>query len=307
MRWIPLALALCGQVLNAADDPAPVEEVLVVGEHPGPGLWKVSKRSHSLFILGTHAPLPADLVWRSTEVESAIARSNEILGAYSVSLRVDQEGALQSKREQLKDVLPPRMYAQWRALRDKYIGDREADSLLPAAAALLLQARAYERSGLTYSDAVWRKIYQLAQERAVAVRPQNYDTRLVAGGRRRTASASNNGVKYLAETMDRLSSDIRDARSRANAWATGDISAMQELIAKDASYARSRAYSWPFLNDEEVQSLHRDAENQLLATLERAINRNEATFAALPMHLLLGKEGVLARLRASGYRLDEPL
>lgn len=307
MRWIPLALALCGQVLNAADDPAPVEEVLVVGEHPGPGLWKVSKRSHSLFILGTHAPLPADLVWRSTEVESAIARSNEILGAYSVSLRVDQEGALQSKREQLKDVLPPRMYAQWRALRDKYIGDREADSLLPAAAALLLQARAYERSGLTYSDAVWRKIYQLAQERAVAVRPQNYDTRLVAGGRRRTASARNNGVKYLAETMDRLSSDIRDARSRANAWATGDISAMQELTAKDASYARSRAYSWPFLNDEEVQSLHRDAENQLLATLERAINRNEATFAALPMHLLLGKEGVLARLRASGYRLDEPL
>jgi hypothetical protein len=34
-----------------------LEEVLVVGEHPGPGLWKVSKRSHSLFILGTHVPL----------------------------------------------------------------------------------------------------------------------------------------------------------------------------------------------------------------------------------------------------------
>jgi hypothetical protein len=44
----------------------------------------------------------------------------------------------------------------------------------------------------------------------------------------------------------------------------------------------------------------------LLAALERAINRNQATFAALPMHLLLGKEGVIARLRASGYRVDEP-
>jgi TraB/PrgY/gumN family len=158
MRWIIFALALCAYPLNAEEDPAPLEEVLVVGEHPGPGLWKVSKRSHSLFILGTHVPLPKDLVWRSKEVESAIARSNEVLGAYSVSLRVDQEDALQSKRDTLKEVLPSRMYAQWRALRDKYIGDTEADRLLPAAAALLLQARAYERSGLTYGDGVWRTI-----------------------------------------------------------------------------------------------------------------------------------------------------
>jgi len=144
---------------------------------------------------------------------------------------------------------------------------------------------------------VWRRIYQLAQERGVPVRPQNYDTRLVAGEWRRTSSARKNGVKYLAETMDRLSSDIRDARSRANAWATGDISALQALIEQDASYARSRAYGWPFLSDEDVQRLHQEAENQLLAAIERAINRNETTFAALPIHLLLGEQGVIARLR----------
>jgi uncharacterized protein YbaP (TraB family) len=307
MRWIFFALALCGYPANAAENLASLEEVLVVGEHPGPGLWKVSKRSHSLLILGTHVPLPKDLVWRSKEVESAIERSNEILGAYSVSLRVDQEAALQSRRGKLKEVLPARMYARWRALRNQYIGDDDqTEQLLPAAAALLLQARAYERSGLSYSDGVWRKIYQLAQERGVPVRPQNYDTRLVAGEWRRTSSARKTGVKYLAETMDRLSSDIRDARSRANAWATGDISALQALIEQDASYARSRAYSWPFLSDEDVQRLHREAENQLLAAIERAINRNEATFAALPMHLLMGREGVTARLRASGHDVEEP-
>jgi uncharacterized protein YbaP (TraB family) len=307
MRWILFALALCGHPAIADEILAPLVEVLVLGEHPGPGLWKVSKRSHSLFILGTHVPLPKDFVWRSKEVESAIDRSNEILGAYSVSLRVDQEAALQSRRGKLKEVLTPRMYARWRTLRNQYIGDDEqTEQLLPAAAALLLQAHAYERSGLTYSDGVWRKIYQLAQERGVPVRLQDYDTRLVAGEWRRTSSARKNGVKYLAETMDRLSSDIRDARSRANAWATGDISALQALIEQDASYARSRAYSWPFLSDEEVQRLHREAENQLLAAIERAINRNEATFAALPIHLLLGEQGVIARLRASGYAIDEP-
>ena len=307
MRWMLLALAFCVHPLNAEEDLTPLEEVLVVGEHPGPGLWKVSKRSHLLFILGTHVPLPKDLVWRSKEVESAIERSNEVLGAYSVSLRVDQEGALQSRRGNLKEVLPPRMYAQWRTLRNRHIGDDdETERLLPAAAALLLQARAYEQSGLTYSDGVWRRIYQLARERGVPVRPQNYDTRLVAGDWRRNAGARKNEVKYLAETMDRLSSDIRDARSRANAWATGDISALQALIEQDASYARSRTYSWPFVGEEEVQRLHREAENELLAAIERAINRNEATFAALPMYLLLGQEGVIARLRASGHQIEEP-
>jgi uncharacterized protein YbaP (TraB family) len=306
-RWIVFALACCVGELSAADTPQPLEEVLVVGEHPGPGLWEVSRRSHTLFILGTHAPLPRDLVWRSKEVESAIARSNEILGAYSVALRVDQEGALQSRRGNLKQILPSRTSAQWRALRDKYIGEgSQTDRLLPAAAAMLLQARAYEHSGLTYSDAVWRKIYQLAGEHAVPVWPQNYDTRLVAGEWRRTGRARQNGVRYLSETMNRLKSDIQEARAGANAWATGDIAALKNLAETDASHARLLAYSWPFLSDEEVQSLHTQAENKLLTAIERAMNRNEVTFAALPVHLLLRKDGVIARLRAAGYSVEDP-
>jgi hypothetical protein len=40
---------------------------------------------------------------------------------------------------------------------------------------------------------VWRKIYQLAQELGVPVRPQNFDTRRVAGEWRRNASARKRG------------------------------------------------------------------------------------------------------------------
>jgi uncharacterized protein YbaP (TraB family) len=307
-RWALLALAFCACGLRAADDPsAGLEEVLVEGEYPGPALWKVSKQSHTLFILGTHAPLPKDLVWRSREVESAIARANEVLGAYSVSLRVDQEAAFQSRRGRLKEILPARTYAQWRTLRVQYIGkDEETDRLLPAAAALLLQARTYEHSGLTYSDAVWQRIYQLAGQHGVPVRPQNYETRLVAGEWRRPGRARQNGIRYLDETMNRLSSDIRQARASANAWATGDIAALEEVAKTDASYARSLAYSWPFLTEQDVQRLHTEAENRLLTAIERAVNRNEVTFAALPIHLLLRKDGVIARLRAAGYSIEEP-
>jgi hypothetical protein len=302
---------LCGLMLwghATASPETALEEVLVVGEHPGPGLWKVSRRSHTLFILGTHTPLPKDFVWRSKQVESVIADSNEVLGAYSVSLRVDQESAFQSRRGRLQDVLPSRTYAQWRRLRDKYISDdEETDRLLPTAAALLLQARAYEQSGLAYSDDVWRKIYAVAQSRGVPVRQQSYETKPVEGEFRRPRQMRENGAKYLAETMDRLSSDMRDARARANAWATGDIAALKSLVESDASYAKSLAYSWPFLSDKEVQRLHREAENKLLATIERAMNRNETTFAALPIYLLLGEDGLLARLRAGGCSIEEPV
>jgi uncharacterized protein YbaP (TraB family) len=298
--WSPAA----GSALAA--EPA-MEEVMVVGEHPGPGLWKVSKQSHLLYILGTHTPLPKDLVWRSRQVEAAIARSNEVLGAYTVALRVDQEAAFQSRRGKLKEILPARTYAQWRELRIKYIDeDEQTDRLLPAAAAMLLQARAYEHSGLAYSDAVWREIYQLARKHGVPVWPQDYDTRLVAGEWRRTGKARQNGIRYLAETMNRLSSDIRQARASANSWATGDIGALRELAQSEASYARLLAYSWPFLTEEEVQRLHTEAENKLLTAIERAMNRNEVTFAALPIHLLLRKDGVIARLRAAGYSIEEP-
>jgi hypothetical protein len=134
------------------------------------------------------------------------------------------------------------MYRQWRVLRGKYIGDQdETDRLLPAAAALLLQARAYESSGLMYSDDVWRRIYQLSGEYRVPVWPQNYDTKLVAGEWRRTGKARANGVKYLAQTMDRLSSDIRDARAAGNAWA------MESLRICERRVIRSKSLSEPGL------------------------------------------------------------
>jgi hypothetical protein len=107
--------------------------------------------------------------------------------------------------------------------------------------------------------------------------------------------------------MDRLESDIRSARARANAWATGDIEALKNLVETDATFANSLAYSWPFLSNKEVKRLHREAETKLLSAMERAMNRNQVTFAALPIHLLLRKDGLLAQLRALGYSIEEPV
>lgn len=283
------------------------EEVLVLGEQPGPGLWKVSKGAHTLWILGTYVPTPQGMVWRSKQVEAVIAASNEVLGPYSASLRVKDDKPYQSQRATLKNVLPRRVYARWLSLRDKYIGeDPETEKLLPTAAALVLRARAYERIGLSYADDVWRRIYQVAGGNAVPVRRLEYEMGPVAPDKSSSRRSRENAVKYLVETMDRLEVDMTQARARANAWATGDMPVLQTLVEADASYAQSLAYSWPFLGPEEVVRLQREAENKLLSALERALNRNETTLVVLPIHLVSRGNGVVSSLRAAGYFVEEP-
>ncbi len=121
------------------------EEVLVLGEQPGPGLWKVVEGlAYVVDSRNVCVPTPRGMVWRSKQVEAVIAASNEVLGPYSASLRVKDAKPYQSQRGSLKGILPRKVYARWRSLRDKYIGeDPETEKLLPTAAALLLRSRAY--------------------------------------------------------------------------------------------------------------------------------------------------------------------
>jgi hypothetical protein len=46
----------------AAAEPR-LEEILVVGEQPGPAMWRVTKGDHTLLIFATLEPLPKDMVW----------------------------------------------------------------------------------------------------------------------------------------------------------------------------------------------------------------------------------------------------
>lgn len=305
-----LALALF-PFREATSADAVVEEVLVTGEHPGPGLWKVSSGDHSLWILGTHSPLPQGMTWRSQEVEAIIAEAQQIIGSYSVSLSVEGGDAFRSGAK-LKDVLPSRTYSRWQSLRRKYIGRKvPTDDLLPSSAAMLLQYSAFEKSGLTYTDGLWREISRLAKKYKVPITTDHrIDDRMYLGPQR-VAETSNdaqrNGVEYLTKTMARLEADIKAARVRANAWSTGDIEALEAQASEDQSTAYMLAYSWPFLRSDEVNELLSRADANWLATAEVALTNNRTTFAALPIYLILKKDGLIAQLTKSGYIVEAPL
>jgi len=161
------AFLLIGLVLAAGPQPIvmaqpAIEEVLVTGEHPGPGLWKVSNGEHVLWILGTQSPVPTRLIWRSDAVELVMTETQQVIGDYSGSFTLQGQSAYATKGRPLRRLLPSKSYARWQVLKKKYIGDdKEIETALPVTAALLLRSSAYEKTGLINPDRMLRKIYAL--------------------------------------------------------------------------------------------------------------------------------------------------
>ena len=152
----------------AADAAAPttLDTVLVTGEQPGPGLWKVSRGDHVMWILGAQYPLPKDMTWRSRDVEQAIAQSQAVIADATPKLKLNFFHKLTllptvySARKNddgatLKEILPAELYERWLALKAKYIGhDNGVERLRPMVAANELYDKALAKSGLARNSLI---------------------------------------------------------------------------------------------------------------------------------------------------------
>src|SRR3982751_3974391 len=91
---IALTLSVSHVIAQTPEPPesantAELPTIVVSGEQPGPGLWKVSTGDHVLWILGTLTPLPKDMHWQSKEVEAAIASAQGVLDPPRVKIDAD--------------------------------------------------------------------------------------------------------------------------------------------------------------------------------------------------------------------------
>ena len=339
-----LVLALGIAATASAQDPAPapatppiatptagapeipirdLEAIVVTGVQPGPGLWRVSKGGHVMWVLGTLSPLPRGMQWDSGAIEKAISQSQEVLFSPSVEIKTDRgffgnlvllPSALKARRnpdgKRLQDVVTPQQYARWQVLKARYIGgDRGIEQWRPVFAALELYDKAIRKSGMSARGLIGPTVTKLAKRHGVKVSNPKL-TITISQPRQALKEFANTSLEDLdcfGKTMDRIETDLGTMAARANAWAIGDIQTLRELPYGNQFTTCSAAFSSAALARKHgVADMAGQMQNKWLAAAESALMRNHTTFATLPIAELLKSDGYLARLEAKGYTVEAP-
>jgi uncharacterized protein YbaP (TraB family) len=338
MRLLTLTLLLVGATAalaqqTPADAPAPaaieavesdsrtIEEVTVSGEHPGPGLWKVSKDGHVMWVLGTLQPLPKKMSWRSQSVEAAIAEAQELLTAPTVdagigffkgmTLLPSMLGARNNPDGmKLNEVLPPDVYARWLPLKARYIGrDEGVEKWRPIFAAGELYEKAIAESALTTESDVLPVVKKIAKRHQVKLIEPTLEIEIEKPRQaiKQFKKSSLQDIACFTTTLDRLETDLDAMRARATAWAVGDVDALRKLPYPDQfGTCGSAILNSSVVQDRGLQDVFQRVESLWLEHAQSALARNKVTFAVLPISQLLRADGYIAKLQARGYEVTIP-
>jgi hypothetical protein len=300
-----------------------LDAVSVSGIQPGPGLWKVSKGDHVMWVLGTLSPLPDHMQWKTDEVEQTIASSQEVLGPPSVALKPKTNffgklfllpslvGARKNPDGQtLQQVVPAPDYARWQVLKQQYLGnDSSVENWRPIFAAVQLYDKAIKRHGLTASGGVKDTVRDLAKKHGVNFVTARYT---VMVDEPRTAvktfkSSPMDDRECFGRTLDTVQRDLGRITERANAWATGDMETLRSLPMNDQREACISAITEAgFAKQLGFNDVQQKAQGMWIDAAEQALNANTQTFAMLPMEDILSSHGLIARLKAKGYQVEAP-
>ena len=300
-----------------------LDAVVVHGVQPGPGLWKVSKGDHVLWILGTLTPLPRDMTWNSRRVEAVVAGAQEVVEGPEAELKSDAGffGTLfvlpsligvrnNPDDRKLKDVVPPELYARWAALKQKYMGgSSRVESWRPIFAALELYDAAIRRAHLTDKPVAQKAVESAARHAGVKVTTPKVAV-TVDSPRAAVKEFKANALDdtdCFGKTLDRIDTDLATMTARANAWATGDLDALRKLPYTDQMTVCQTALSeGQFTHTRGLGGISARAHQAWLDAATTALEKNKVTFAMLPIARLLQPDVYLSRLRALGYTVEEP-
>ena len=312
--------------------PAPVagdgvlNEVVVTGEQPGPAMWKVSKGDHTMWIMGTVAPVPAKITWRSKQVETIIGESGEILGNTSVraGANIGVFGALRlipaamrarnnPDGSTLRDALPADVYARYGAQYQRFYGKEPDpdDKFRPLFAADRLYHEALKKSGLKEADPVWPAVTKLAKEHKVRIRERQFEVPLHDPKGLIADLAKiprDKEVACLSSTLDYIYRDLPNIKRRAAAWAVGDIATLRALPrAADRTDCLNALLDalQPRLGAR-IEQTRSEVEADRRGIFAWMLLTYDTSFTAMPIDRLLDENGAIRSWRAAGYTVEEP-
>jgi hypothetical protein len=301
---------------------APTATVVVEGRRPGPGVWKVTKGEHVMYVFGTYSPLPQKMEWDSARIERLVAHSQEVLMPPNTSAHVgffrgitllpsligikkNPDGAT------LHDLLPADVYARWTTLKTRYIGDDDGiERERPMFAGDELMRAGWKKNGLVSGGIVLGKIEEIAKQNKVKVSQSGYEMTLEDPRKliKDFKAAQVDDVVCFTKTLDTLEADIDTMRTRANAWANGNIAEIRNVNYREREDACDDAIlnSAVVKNNADFRQTRERLRASWLKTAEKSLADNTSTFAILQMRDIIDPKGYLADLQAKGYTVESP-
>jgi hypothetical protein len=320
LLWLTLLLGLApvsAQPPSVAESPPPgIDEFTVIGRYPGPPMWKVSSGTHALWIFGNLTPLPEGLSWDPRNVERVIERAQAVIGEVEFSaptynpfkiiglVRQARRLSRNAEGATLADVLPPDLHARYTALQARYTPrDRGSEKLRPALAVLRIYDAALDDVGLTTDrERVSKEIRRIVRKNDVATKRLKFVLEaedVLADLKEVTPEAE---LKCFETTLATIETDLDAMKARANAWALGDVDALERF-----DYPDPQGDCLAMLvSSAGMEELRRNVYAQWLVEAEGALAANETSFAVLPMRELFAADGLLAQLATKGYAITAP-
>jgi hypothetical protein len=176
-------------------------------------------------------------------------------------------------------------------------------------AAAQLYEEAVQHSGLSLEGVVGPVVQKAAKEHKVKVtEPQ---VKVVVTEARAAVKefkqTSLDDLPCFEQTIHRVETDIEAMRSRANAWAIGDIAALRALAYVD----QGQACEYALLSNSAAQSrgledMREQVSNAWVDAVVQALARNESTVGTLNISQIFDEHGPVARLREMGYTVEAP-
>jgi uncharacterized protein YbaP (TraB family) len=291
-----------------------MEVILVTGEQPGPGLWKVSAGDHVLWILGEIAPQPGKVRWRSKRFEALLEDSQEVLLDFSGVMWPNklQEDAEERVRrlphgQTLREVVSPQLYARADAARKLYGTPDRINELRPFYAGRRILMSALRKMDMEKRFSASLTVMRLARRAWVKV------TDLDTAGQTHDEQLQNIEQGSTVPCLEMMVQIVEDGgtglRRLANAWSTGDIPALRQLVplyALQPAHQENQCTVALYGGERRANEFVARRTEAWLREAERALRENQSTMAVVSMAELFAPDGYLAGLRARGYKVAEP-
>jgi uncharacterized protein YbaP (TraB family) len=291
--------------------PQAVEEVVVTSERPGPGMWHVHRGAANVWILGSISPLPRDITWRASQVETVLQSTSQVLVQKPLEISIprilwmliaDRKYLMVVGGKRLKDVMPADLHARFAVQRSKVTDDAEKwEHYRPIIATAFLQQAAFHKVNLSMRLDLGAALRQLATKHGVRIEEVK-----VAG-----ASDMLEALKTMPPATERvcveaslhtIESGLPRLMERAQAWADGNVERIENLPElKEVDTCRNALDEGKGASD--VIGRIRQT---WLDTIEKHLRSDGTTIAVINLDLLLERGGLLDELRAKGYEVDSP-